>query len=98
MNTEKDTCQKSGTSVIFQKEITQCRECPHCRIAPDPDDWFNDDDEKALCKEAGNKLIEGMTLRKGINSRLVSFKDQLDSSTQFHTPKRLKWGSGSKYG
>lgn len=54
MNTEKDTCQKSGTSVIFQKEITQCRECPHCRIAPDPDpdDWFNDDDEKALCKEA----------------------------------------------
>lgn len=37
MSTEKDTCQKSGTSVIFQKEITQCRECPHCRIAPDPD-------------------------------------------------------------
>lgn len=35
MSTEKDTCQKSGTSVIFQKEITQCRECPHCRIAPD---------------------------------------------------------------
>lgn len=56
MSTEKDTCQKSGTSVIFQKEITQCRECPHCRIAPDPDD----DDEKALCKEAGNKLIERM--------------------------------------
>ena len=52
MSTEKDTCQKSGTSVIFQKEITQCS--PHCRIAPDPDD------EKALCKEAGNKLIEGM--------------------------------------
>lgn len=46
MSTEKDTCQKSGTSVIFQKEITQCS--PHCRIAPDPDD------EKALCKEAGN--------------------------------------------
>lgn len=51
MSMEKDTCQKSGTSVIFQKEITQCS--PHC----DPDD------EKALCKEAGNKLIE--TLRKG---------------------------------
>lgn len=59
MSTEKDTYQKSGTSVVFQ-EIKQCRECPHCRIAPDPDDWFNDDDEKALCKEAGNKLIEGM--------------------------------------
>lgn len=71
MNTEKDTCQKSGTSVIFQKEITQCS--PHCRIAPDPDDWFND--EKALCKEVGNKLIEGMTLRKGINSGLVSIKN-----------------------
>jgi hypothetical protein len=28
MNTEKDTCQKSGTSVIFQKEITQCRNVP----------------------------------------------------------------------
>ena len=53
MNTEKDTCQKSGTSVIFQKEITQCRECPHCRIAPDPDDWFNDDDEKRFVKKQG---------------------------------------------
>ena len=32
------------------------------RIYPDPDpnDWFNDDDEKALCKESKNKLIEGM--------------------------------------
>lgn len=49
MSTEKDTCQKSGTSVIFQKEITQCS-----LIAPDPDD------DEALCKEAGNKLIEGM--------------------------------------
>lgn len=34
--------------VKFEKKITQCRECPHCRIVPDPDpsDWFNDDDEK----------------------------------------------------
>lgn len=37
----------------IKKEITQCR------ITPDPDDWFNDD-EKALCTESGNKLIEGM--------------------------------------
>lgn len=56
MSTEKDTYQKSGTSV--QKEIKQCRECPHCLIVPDPNDWFNDDDEKALCKESENKLIE----------------------------------------
>lgn len=60
MSTEKDTYQKSGTSVVFQKEIKQCRECPHCLIVPDPNDWFNDDDEKALCKESENKLIEGM--------------------------------------
>lgn len=32
--------------VEFKKKITQCRECPNCRIVPDPDDWFNDDDEK----------------------------------------------------
>ena len=45
MSTEKDTCQKSGTSVVFKKkkEIKQCRECPNCRIYPDPDDWFNDE-------------------------------------------------------
>lgn len=55
MSTEKDTYQKSGTSVVFQKEIKQ-----HCLIVPDPNDWFNDDDEKALCKESENKLIEGM--------------------------------------
>lgn len=45
--------------VKFEKKITQCRECPHCRI-PDPSDWFNDDDEKAFCREAGHKLIENM--------------------------------------
>lgn len=53
MSTEKDTYQKSGTSVVFQKEIKQCRECPHCLIVPDPDP-----NEKALCKES--ELIEGM--------------------------------------
>ena len=58
MSTEKDTDQKSGTSVVFQKEIKQCRGYPHCLIVPDPNDWFND--EKALCKESENKLIEGM--------------------------------------
>lgn len=26
MSTEKDTYQKSGTSVVFQKEIKQCRD------------------------------------------------------------------------
>ena len=48
--------------VKFEKKITQCRECPHCRIVPDPDpsDWFNDNDEKAFCREAGHKLIENM--------------------------------------
>lgn len=48
--------------VKFEKKITQCRECPHCRIVPDPDpsDWFNDDDEKAFCREAGHELIENM--------------------------------------
>lgn len=67
MNMEKTTCQKTGTSVTYTKEITQCRECPHCKIYPDPDpsDWFNDDDEKALClaikDERGfPKYIEGM--------------------------------------
>lgn len=54
MSTEKDTYQKSGTSVVFQKEIKQCT---HCLIVPDPDP---NDDEKALCKESENKLIEGM--------------------------------------
>lgn len=48
--------------VEFKKKITQCRECPNCRIVPDPDpdDWFSDDDEKALCKETGDKVIEDM--------------------------------------
>lgn len=37
--------------VEIKKEITQCRECPYCRIVPDPDDWFNDDDESAQNQE-----------------------------------------------
>lgn len=59
MSTEKDTCQKSGTSVIFQKEITQCS--PHCRLMT----------KKRFVKK---QVIEG-TLRKGINSGLVSIKN-----------------------
>ena len=48
-------------SVIYQKEVTQCRERLHCKIYPD--DWFND--EKACCsivKDEQNlpKDIEGM--------------------------------------
>lgn len=50
--------------VEFKKKITQCRECPNCRIVPDPDDWFNDDDEKALCKETGDKVIVVSTTTK----------------------------------
>lgn len=51
-------------SVIYQKEITQC---PHCKIYPD--DWFNDDDEKACCglvKDEQNlpKDIEGSPYEK----------------------------------
>ena len=49
--------------------IEQCRKCPHCRILPDPDptDWFNDDDQKAICVHPQSiddrkfgKDIEGM--------------------------------------
>lgn len=67
MSMETDTYQKTGTSVVYQKEISQCRECPYCEILPDPDscDWFNDDDEKALCLAVKDergfpKYIEGM--------------------------------------
>lgn len=49
--------------VEFKKgTLHSCRECPSCRIIPDPDpdDLFNYDDEKALCKESGNRVIEIM--------------------------------------
>lgn len=58
MSTEKNTCQKSGTSIVFKKEIKQCKECPHCLIVSYLNDWFNN--EKALCEKSENKLIEGM--------------------------------------
>ena len=58
MSTEKDTYQKSGTSVVFQKEIKQCRECPHCLIVPDPNDLMTT--RKRSVMESENKLIEGM--------------------------------------
>lgn len=61
MSTEKNTCQKSGTSVVFQKELSSCRECPNCRIYLDidSDDWFNYNDEAAFCEKA-DKWIERM--------------------------------------
>lgn len=42
----------------FKKKLSSVE--THCLIVPDPNDWFNDDNEKALCKESENKLIEGM--------------------------------------
>lgn len=50
MSTEKDTCQKIWYQCnIPKKKLRSVGKCPHCRIAPDPDpdDWFNDDDEKS---------------------------------------------------
>lgn len=57
MSTEKDTYQKSGTSVVFQKEIKQCRECPHCFLTQI---LMTGSMMTTLCKESENKLIEGM--------------------------------------
>lgn len=75
MSTEKDTYQKSGTSVVFQKEIKQCRECPHCLIVLTQILMTGSMMTTRLCKESENKLIEGMLRPKGINSGLVSIKN-----------------------
>ena len=36
----------------YEEHNKQCRGCKYCVIEsdPDPNDWFNDDDQKALCK------------------------------------------------
>jgi hypothetical protein len=32
-------------------KLSNCMDCPHHRVEmdPDPDDWFNDDDERVFC-------------------------------------------------
>ena len=39
--------------------LTNCMDCPHHRVHPDPDpsDWFCDDDEKVVCTANHNKAI-----------------------------------------
>lgn len=34
-------------------KLTNCIDCPHHRVMPDPDptDWFNDDDIKVVCSK-----------------------------------------------
>ena len=38
-------------------KINNCSECPHHEVLPDPDpdDWFNDDDVKVVCKKTKRK-------------------------------------------
>ena len=38
MSTEKDTCQKSGTSVVFKKKKKKLSSVENALIYPDPDD------------------------------------------------------------
>ena len=41
-------------------KINFCTQCPHHRLEsdPDPEDWFNDDDEKLLCAAMAGKIID----------------------------------------
>jgi len=36
---------------VVVMEVTRCRQCPFHKVVPDPDpnDWFEDDDEALLC-------------------------------------------------
>ena len=40
-------------------EITNCLDCPHHEQQrdPDPHDWFNDDDQKVVCKHSKRERI-----------------------------------------
>lgn len=42
---------------VFLK-IENCMDCPNhsVRPDPDPDDWFNDDDEKVVCVKASKEI------------------------------------------
>ena len=43
----------------FNVKITNCMDCEEHIVLPDPDpdDWFNDDDEKVLCNLSGRREI-----------------------------------------
>lgn len=53
-----------GTMVVAPKSDTKeqqyCDRCHYLKFMPDPDpdDWFRDDDQKAIC-QAVNKTIQG---------------------------------------
>lgn len=40
--------------------IKNCLDCPYHEVKrdPDPDDWFNDDDEKVVCNKTKRKNNE----------------------------------------
>ena len=44
------TIENMATAIL---EITNCLDCPFHSVErdPDPDDWFNDDDVKVVCKK-----------------------------------------------
>lgn len=39
--------------------IKNCMDCPHHEVKadPDPSDWFNDDDQKIVCKKRRGRAI-----------------------------------------
>ncbi len=45
---------------VSGKKITDCTECFFMKriITPDPNDWFNDDDEEYVCKKANRTISE----------------------------------------
>lgn len=42
----------------LQFEIENCMDCPFHKIMadPDPNDWFNDDDEKIVCTKINKNI------------------------------------------
>lgn len=43
--------------VVLKLKLTNCIQCPHHEVQPDPDpdDWFCDDDVKVVCKKTRRK-------------------------------------------
>ena len=55
-------CVQEDGKVAYQTKVdfNTCNSCAYLRLLPDPDpsDWFDDDDQKAICGKIGKK-IEG---------------------------------------
>ncbi len=73
----KVQCTQADGKLTYQTKVdpNTCNGCEHFRLLPDPDpfDWFDDDDQKAICEKCNATIAQALSVFEANSVRIPSW-------------------------